>query len=163
MGILKRFKAASAAWEAVGLALPQLQQTDIVNLVYPVGSIYLSTSSANPATFLGVGTWAAWGTGRVPVAIDTTQTEFNTVEKTGGEKTHTLTAAEMPAHSHTAGYIDFGACRPSYASDATWATVLNNASGSNPLNSNQTSVSGGGGAHNNLQPYITCYMWKRTA
>ena len=68
--------------------------------LYPVGSIYMSTSNTNPANFLG-GTWVAWGSGRVPVGINTSDGNFNTVEKTGGESTHALTTAEMPSHSHT--------------------------------------------------------------
>ena len=67
---------------------------------YPIGSIYMSTSNVNPSTIFG-GTWESWGSGRVPVGIDTSQTEFNTVEKAGGEKTHTLTVDEIPSHTHT--------------------------------------------------------------
>lgn len=74
----------------------------IGNLMYPVGSIYMSTSAANPTASFG-GTWVAWGTGRVPVGVDASDTDFNTVEKIGGAKKHTLTAAEsgLPAHNHT--------------------------------------------------------------
>ena len=61
--------------------------------MYPVGSIYISVTNTNPGTIFG-GTWVAFGTGRTLVGIDTSQTEFNTVQKTGGEKTHTLTGAE---------------------------------------------------------------------
>ena len=61
--------------------------------MYPVGSIYISVTNTNPGTIFG-GPWVAFGTGRTLVGIDTSQTEFNTVEKTGGEKTHTLTGAE---------------------------------------------------------------------
>lgn len=127
-------------------------QTDLLNLVYPVGSIYMSVANVSPTTFIG-GTWAVWGTGRVPVAVDTGQTEFNVVEKTGGAKTHTLTVAEMPSHSH-------GGTQKSGASGAVsgFAQVTYVAT-----SDNMTSSVGGGQAHNNLQPYITCYMWKRTA
>ncbi len=125
----------------------------LLETVYPVGSIYMSVNSANPSTLFG-GTWVAWGTGRVPVAVDTGQAEFNTVEKTGGHKA-------MQAHSHTAGYIDYNAGRPSYMPDSTWTTVLNNPGGV-AYNSLQT-ASYGAGDSQNLQPYITCYMWKRTA
>ena len=68
--------------------------------MYPIGSIYMSTSGSNPSSFLG-GTWVAWGSGRVPVGVNTADANFNTVEKTGGESSHTLTVAEMPSHSHT--------------------------------------------------------------
>ena len=69
-------------------------------MAYPVGSIYMSTSPNNPTSFYG-GTWERWGNGRVPVGVDTTQTEFDAVNKSGGTKTHTLTVAQTPSHSHT--------------------------------------------------------------
>lgn len=56
-----------------------------VDFMYPIGSIYLSVKNTNPSKWFG-GTWVSWGTGRVPVGVDTTQTEFNAVEKTGGSK-----------------------------------------------------------------------------
>lgn len=125
------------------------------NILYPIGSIYTSIVNTNPATLFGFGTWSAWGTGQVPVGVDVGQTEFNTVEKTGGEKTHTLTTAELAAHTHDAerSSSNTASVSGSYfmvsTSDAGSATV--------------TGSTGGGGAHNNLQPYITCYMFKRTA
>lgn len=67
---------------------------------YPVGSIYMSTSPTNPASLFG-GTWVAWGSGRAPVGINTSDGNFNTVEKTGGSATETLTVAQMPSHTHT--------------------------------------------------------------
>ena len=64
--------------------------------MYPVGSIYFSAVGTNPSELFGFGTWQAWGAGRVPVGVDASQTEFNAVEKTGGEKAHALTINEMP-------------------------------------------------------------------
>jgi len=137
-----------------------------LSAVYPVGSIYLSVNSANPSTLFG-GTWVAWGTGRVPVGINTAQTEFSTIERTGGSITHTLTASEMPSHQHAmfsgvrvgTGVVGWGSgssydnVHKTYnASDTYWAERFWN-----------TANTGSGTAHNNLQPYITCYMWKRTA
>ena len=52
---------------------------------YPVGSLYISTSSTNPNEFIG-GTWERYGKGQTLVGLDENQTEFNTVEKTGGQK-----------------------------------------------------------------------------
>lgn len=77
----------------------------IANIMHPVGSIYISTSSTNPGNFLG-GTWVAWGTGRFPIGIDpNNKTWFATSEKTGGDWNHyhstgdhTLTIQEMPEH-----------------------------------------------------------------
>jgi hypothetical protein len=124
---------------------------------WPVGSIYMSTDNTNPSTIFG-GTWSAWGSGRVPVGVDTGQTEFNAVEKTGGEKTHTLTITEMPGHTHGPGS---GSYHVTYAGSGgngmTWSA------GASLATPSTTGSTGGGGAHNNLQPYVTCYMWKRTA
>ncbi len=119
---------------------------------YPVGSIYLSVNNINPSQFFG-GTWVAFATGRTLVGVDTTQTEFNTVEKTGGEKTHKLTINEMPAHTHKVG------------SNNLCVASGNNERKPQPVDGGQdnTTSTGGGQAHNNLQPYITVYMWKRTA
>ena len=128
---------------------------------YKVGDIFLSFNATNPATVKGYGTWALVGSGRTLVGVDAAQTEFNTVRKTGGAKTHTLTIAEMPAHNHT-----FSAQQPyqrsnsitySYAGDAQARAVFTDGSW------NSINNTGGGGAHNNLQPYLTCYIWERTA
>lgn len=77
----------------------------IFDLIYPVGSIYMSVNPTNPATLFG-GEWEAWGNGRVPVGIDTSQTEFNTVEKTGGDKL-------LQSHNHTASSSNSGGHTPS--------------------------------------------------
>jgi hypothetical protein len=65
---------------------------------YPVGSIYMNAAVAtNPATLLGFGTWVAFGAGRVPVGLNAADSDFNTVEGTGGSKD-----AIIPTHNHTA-------------------------------------------------------------
>ena len=126
-------------------------------VMYPVGSIYMSTASTNPKTLFG-GTWIAWGAGRVPVGVNASDTDFSTVEKTGGEKAHVLTIAESPAHTHTTSvYWSGGGNDKAYPAGTE---------SSEPIRYNvdpETSSVGGGQAHNNLQPYITCYMWKRVA
>lgn len=138
---------------AAATGVPRFDGTNwsIVNL-YPVGSIYINANvSTNPATLLGFGTWVAFGAGRVMVGLDAGQTEFDVAEETGGSKTHTLTTAEMPAHTHAIKRGTTGSGTATSANLATDDTV--------PLTESQ----GGGGAHNNLQPYIVVYMWKRTA
>lgn len=72
----------------------------ILNLVYPVGSLYLSTNSTDPSTLFG-GTWEAFAKGKTLVGIDSDQVEFDTVEKSGGEKSHVLTINELPSHGHS--------------------------------------------------------------
>lgn len=126
---------------------------NIANILYPVGSIYMSVNPTNPSELFG-GTWEAWGSGRVPVGVDTTQEEFETVQKAGGEKTHTLTIGEMPAHNHG---LNFANNIGPYASPASGD---GGASWGNSTNT--VSNTGGNKPHNNLQPYITCYMWLRT-
>lgn len=131
-------------------------KTTMKNEMFPVGTIIKTVRNVNPSTYLE-GTWVAWGTGRVPVGVDTSQTEFNAVEKRGGSKTHTLTVNEIPSHKH------------SYTSGDIYVGSGNTEDGSfyggdvHLVNGDTTGSAGGGKAHNNLQPYITCYMWKRTA
>ena len=127
--------------------------------VYPVGSIYINASvSTNPGTLLGFGTWVAFGAGRVPVGIDATQTEFDTAEETGGAKTHTLSISEIPAHTHNQGSHDSSAGDGGAYNTEFIRDHSDTANGPNV----ESSSTGGGGAHNNLQPYIVVYMWKRT-
>ncbi|GIV52393.1 MAG: hypothetical protein KatS3mg038_2914 [Candidatus Kapaibacterium sp.] len=121
----------------------------------PVGSVLISVDATNPATWLGYGTWQQFAQGRCLVGVDTTQTEFNAPLKTGGAKTHTLTVNEMPSHSHT--YTRYNG-------------LYNAQSGSGVAqvwSATQTAMStgntGGGQPHNNLQPYICVYFWRRTA
>jgi hypothetical protein len=131
-------------------------QEIIFQSIYPVGSIYMSTASTNPATLFGVGTWELWGKGKVPVGIDTEDTDFDVVEKTGGEKEHTLTIEEMPSHNHQSSNYFEG----SGGTSGVWAVrSLADLTGYNDV----SSQTGGNQPHNILQPYITCYMWKRTA
>lgn len=122
---------------------------------YPIGKIIFSEVGTNPETYLGFGTWELWGSGRVPVGVDVDDTDFNTAGKTGGEKEHTLTVNEMPSHYHQFA-IDGG-------SDAgTMDRLALNDYGPARWYSN-TRPTGNGQAHNNMPPYIVCYMWKRTA
>jgi len=144
---------------------------------HPVGSLEFNITGDNPSTYIG-GTWIAWGSGRVPVGVDTGQTEFATVEQTGGEKTHTLITSEIPAHHHTgttdsAGSHDHELHLSTSAGGSLSNMPRGTSSGTNtrtPINGDgahthtfTTGDTGGGGAHNNLQPYITCYIFKRTA
>ena len=125
---------------------------------HPIGSLFETTVSTNPGTLYG-GTWAAWGGGRTPVGVNTADTSFNTVEKTGGEKTHTLTVDEIPPHNHR--QINY------WSGNAGSNTVVTQGlETSDPRQYGAYDVftenAGGGQAHNNLSPYITCYIWKRT-
>ena len=127
---------------------------------YPVGSIYMNCSNAtNPGTLLGFGTWAAFGEGRVLIGIDSTDTDFDTAEETGGSKTHTLTEAQLPSHRHQVGSNDSGTGTGGAAGNME--LVRDAGTGNGPaVNS---SFTGSGQAHTIVQPYIVVYMWKRTA
>lgn len=204
----------------------------LLDALHPVGSIYLSTSSTNPSTYFG-GTWERFANGQVLVGVDTQETEFNTVQKTGGSKTHTVTLKDVPAHTHSIPKLSgTAASAGSHTHNDTFAVAsagshthrlkeyngntdftklgefVNSASGYEPDQYNSssseyvwkaispTTTSSGahthtlngsvssGGAHthtvstntsttgstgssvsinfNVLQPYITCYIWRRT-
>ena len=129
----------------------------IIAWLYPVGSIYISTLSTNPGTLLGTGTWAAFGAGKVLVGLNAADSDFNEAEETGGAKTHTLTSDEVPATT-----VDIvGRESGSSGSACVAAHTVND--GTPHTIEDAGTVQGGAGAHNNLQPYIVVYMWKRTA
>lgn len=154
---------------------PIISPTAAVDRAYPVGSIYMSTISTNPSVTLGTGTWIRWGQGRVPVGISDTDNDFNAVEKTGGEKTHHLTQAEMPQHNHGGitgrSYISASfAIKPVVSANPDTPAVAVRGTGTSATRSLQDSThthtisnQGGNAPHNNLQPYVVCYMWKRSA
>ena len=119
----------------------------------PIGSIEINVTGENPANYIG-GTWVAWGAGRVPVGVDGTQTEFKTAEIEGGEKNHELSVAEMPAHIHSVGTWY-------NSSTGAWGNAGANNEGTYTEGAIATNSTGGNQAHNNMQPYITCYMFKR--
>lgn len=179
---------------------------------HPIGSLEFNVSGTNPNTYLGFGTWELWGSGRVPVGVDTNDTDFNTVEKTGGNKTHYHSFAHthtVPGikHTHNYGLYYIGAYRDTVIEGSNYCGLKtydtsNNGSPTGPgaslgstasqvnantaegtvdknysryeidantsyttpdsatTNSQSTSTTSDG---SNTQPYITCYMWKRTA
>jgi hypothetical protein len=120
---------------------------------FPVGSVYIATVATNPSTLLGYGTWSVFGTGQVLVGLNAGDPNFGHILDAGGEKTHTISTTEMPAHTHT---------------ETIWGSAGSNvggqaSNGSSNLGTITSSSTGGGGAHNNLQPFITVQMWLRTA
>jgi len=141
------------------------QWTNTLLYQYPIGSIYMSTSSTNPANSFG-GTWIAWGSGRVPVGVNASDTDFSTVEKTGGSKSRQLSAAIGCVNGSPAslGFICDGVSQYQAGRAATYVSTGTQTSYSfwnhsipvteHGVNSRSTNI---------LQPYITCYMWKRTA
>lgn len=134
-----------------------------MSMVYPVGSIYTNASdSTNPATLLGFGTWEAFASGRVLVGKASSGT-FATAGATMGAETHTLTTTEMPSHKHSVyGFQTSPVITPNNQGggvalddQARWTMLT--------LSSQGVQNTGGGGSHNNIQPSVVVYMWKRTA
>lgn len=123
---------------------------------YRVGDLFLTTIATNPSNYLG-GKWELFGPGRCLVCVDTSQTEFDSVKKTGGEKTHKLTIDEMPKHKPQA-LLNTKDSNTS-GSAINWQIVKNGRF----YGGDMFKSFGGDQAHNNLQPYITCYIWIRTA
>ncbi len=125
--------------------------------IYPVGSIYINAAvTTNPATLLGFGTWAAFGSGRMMVGYNAADSDFDALQETGGAKTHTLSIAEMPSHNHN----NPKGVKPPFNSNDVDITGGN---GTTLADNIVTDNTGGGGAHNNMPPYIVAYMWRRTA
>ena len=125
----------------------------------PIGTLREFNVATNPATLLGIGTWSAYGTGRVTVAIDAGQTEFDTVDETGGEKTHQLTEAELASHDHPGVAVSLKNDNPT---DGDKLHGGSDHAGTAGLWAPAVGDAGSDTAHNNLQPYITVYRWVRT-
>ena len=160
----------------------------LCDLLYPIGSIRMTTDSIGATTFLG-GTWELWGSGKVPIGVDANDRDFNSPELTGGEKTVSLVTTNMPSHNHTlsSGTVTVqsdgahthraasGQYKTGSGSGSTYKYLTNGGSTDPAATDSQgahthtaslsgsTGSKGSGTAHNNLPPYITCYFYKRTA
>lgn len=184
--------------------VPPVAFADIANALYPVGSIYTNaTNNTNPATLLGVGTWVAFGAGRVPVGFDAGNALFNTAEETGGSYDATLvshnhngtTGNENQNHTHgfsgnTSGvgdhahainrYTATGSAQNGFGGGDNGVFAATNYTGNAGAHSHSfsgntggisnnhqhdftTSTNGSSATNANVQPYITVFMWKRTA
>lgn len=133
-----------------------LRDADIVNLIYPVGSIYMSVGNADPTALFG-GTWERLED-RFLLGAGSTYTAGDT----GGEATHTLTENEIPSHHHsiTANRTSIEASGYGFVANGPFTDrglILRNTADM------ATTNTGGGQAHNNMPPYLVVYMWKRTA
>lgn len=139
--------------------------TGIANLIYPIGAIYMSVNSTPPEALFG-GTWERIRD-RFLLAAGSTYAAGDM----DGEATHTLTAAEMPSHAHPTDdgkqYITMPATGASparkHVKGDSSSDIYALCSKDNPIYRKDAPRAGGGGAHNNMPPYLTVYMWKRTA
>jgi hypothetical protein len=188
----------SAPTASYGTSTTQLATTAFVQqalqALYPVGSIYINaTSSTNPATLFGFGTWVAFGEGRVIVGQSASDALFDTLEETGGTKdsivvshTHTLsgTTSSNGAHTHSIsdpGHTHFVPSGAPVSSSIRYETSGAAYGGSQTTGSSTTGISvqsngahthtltgttdstGSSGTNANVQPYIVAKLWKRTA
>jgi hypothetical protein len=142
--------------------------------LHPVGSIYINaTNATNPGTLLGFGTWTAFGAGRVPVGFNAADPLFDTAEETGGSKdaivvshTHAITSttASAGSHAHNIGGGSIGGSAGGGILAGSGGSAVSASAGDHTHAVTSTAANTGvSGANANLQPYITVYMWKRTA
>lgn len=146
----------------------KVNNTNIFDLIYPVGSFYISAKSTNPGTFFG-GTWEQIQ-GRFLLGMSSSYPAGST----GGEATHTLTTSEMPSHK---GHLSSGIAGGVPLGDGNYEGYLNSSTmnaypggnyrGWNVYAGNEmhpaSEAVGGGQPHNNMPPYLSVYIWKRTA
>lgn len=128
---------------------------EILNIIYPVGSIYMSTNSTNPSTLFG-GAWKQIKDRFLLACGDSYKSG-----QTGGEAEHTLTVDELPTHTHAYGY----SIKTYYGYGSTGVNRIENdhASGNQPGDYVWEQGGGGNQPHNNMPPYLVVYMWYRTA
>ena len=167
------FDSSGLQMQIDGLDIAKTTLNAVFAMIYPVGSIYTNAGTdTSPATLMGFGTWTRYGEGRVLVSQTSSDSQFDTLGETGGSKTHTLSIAELPAHRHylfrntTVGNIgDATTTAAHHYDNGSESYRIRKAATSGFLEPNQTnsSATGSGSAHNNLQPYIVVYMWRRTA
>lgn len=124
-------------------------QDRLIDLIYPIGSIFMSTNSANPSSYL-IGTWE-----QIKDTFLLSAGDIYEGGSTGGEAEHTLTVDEMPSHNHS-----FARWRGSGTADWGGVFGIENVDAVHKGDQNTSSI-GGGQPHNNMPPYLTVYMWQR--
>ena len=123
---------------------------NMVDLIYPVGSIYMSANDTSPSILFG-GEWE-----RIKDRFLLSAGDNYEAGTTGGEKTHTLTVNEMPSHSH-----NFDSALNWSQEDGGWASFRTGSTTTVGQGDLRTAPIGGGQAHNNMPPYLAVYMWQR--
>lgn len=153
--------------EAIEKAKAEMR-LEILKAENPVGHLRLELTNTNPSTYLGFGTWVLWGAGKVPVGIDSADTDFNIAEKTGGEKVHRHFTDPLWVEKDGKYYIGFSnnqGIAPSALIPVSYAkSYYGNEVELKATTANEKGMCMYGCLEeSSLQPYITCYMWKRTA
>jgi len=177
--------ATTATTQTSGTNTTQVATTAFVQAalqsLHPVGSIYINaTNATNPGTLLGFGTWTAFGAGRVPVGFNAGNPLFDTAEETGGSAdaitvshthtastgtaslTGTLTTTTVPFTSGS-GIVSVGNSGSAFNGSSGVTTFRSATVDASHSHSFTTDSTGSSGTNANYQPYITVYMWKRTA
>lgn len=139
----------------------KVDESDLLDLIYPIGAIYMSVNSTNPSVLLG-GTWE-----HINNCFLLASEGGQGLGQTGGEATHILTVDEMPSHTHEQNphhhsfnrYQNTGSTTSYGANWANQKLISQNTSDTTATNKN----TGGGQAHNNMPPYLIVNVWKRTA
>lgn len=124
--------------------------------LYPVGEMLITLRSGNPNTWLGFGTWVRLAEGKTLVGYDSSDADFNSIKKTGGVKSVTLTQSQIPPHTHT-----YQAKRAFSNRDGDAGSPVDGINANSPQDN--TGSAGGGAPHTNLQPYLVTNIWERTA
>lgn len=146
----------------------------LVDLIYPIGSIYISVADTSPETLIG-GTWERFGTGKTLVSIDENDTDFAMAEATGGAKgawyhSHGGNTSTNGAHVHNMkGYgAKLGTGSTGWrigagGGEVGTGMVIENGNHSHTINATGDSNNQLDASKANMPPYINVYMWKRTA
>lgn len=153
---------------AKGIRFKKDNENAFVDKFYRVGDLYLTTNSTNPSTIFG-GTWELFGPGRTLVCVNTNDTDFNTVKKTGGNKTHTHRYGFWTRGWYGTLVEDFKLWNGS-----SWIGTSNSTNNNGITTRETTNTAANNPAQNmevitdtgltsSLQPFITCYIWIRTA
>ena len=139
----------------------QIDGNSIFDMIYPVGSIYMSVNPTSPGTLFG-GTWT-----RIQDRFLLAAGSSYAAGATGGEATHKLTVSEIPSHNHCERFCweNTAAAKNTLAVNGTALYATNSVSGVAGIDRGTSfgNYTGGGSAHNNMPPYLAVYMWKRTA
>jgi hypothetical protein len=180
-GVVAAAEGSTATTQEIADSSEKLANTAFVQAIkqslHPVGSIYINaTDSTNPETLFGFGTWVQFGAGRVPVGFNSGDTLFNAAEKTGGSKdtivvghTHAASTASAGSHNHGwtgqngTGYPDGSGDNIAAGNPRSFVRQTQILDAGSHTHTVTVESTGSSGANANLQPYITVYMWKRTA
>lgn len=125
---------------------------------WKIGALFFSALPDNPHDQIGYGEWVPFGPGRVIVCVDPDQPEFAEAGMTGGEKMHTLTVDELAAHAHPLESRTLGT-----GVDPTYELGTIDMTSTDAPEGLSTAAAGGGQPHNNLQPFMTAYVWRRVS